>query len=54
MCGVAAVVGRLPLAEREALCAAMLATLRHRGPDGHGLWSAPIDLHGRQSHTGRG
>lgn len=48
MCGVAAVVGRLPLAEREALCAAMLATLAHRGPDGHGLWSAPIDV--REPH----
>lgn len=54
MCGVAAVVGLVPLAEREELCAAMMATLAHRGPDGHGLWSAPLDLDGAQSPHGPG
>ncbi|MBL9045550.1 MAG: asparagine synthase (glutamine-hydrolyzing) [Myxococcales bacterium] len=54
MCGVAAVVGLLPLAEREALCSAMTAALSHRGPDGHGLWSTPIGLHGPQELHGPG
>jgi len=43
MCGVAAVVAPLSRPDREALCAAMTAALAHRGPDGSGLWSAPLD-----------
>ncbi len=40
MCGVATVLGPLPVAAREALVAAMCDRLAHRGPDGAGLFSS--------------
>ncbi|MFO0573824.1 MAG: asparagine synthase (glutamine-hydrolyzing) [Polyangia bacterium] len=40
MCGVAAVIGALPRAEREQLVTAMCEAMQHRGPDGHGVFSA--------------
>lgn len=43
MCGVACIVAPIPRSEREALCAEMVLALGHRGPDGQGLWSAPLD-----------
>lgn len=41
MCGIAGLwdpQARLAAAERRALCAAMTAALRHRGPDDGGVW----------------
>ena len=42
MCGVAAVIGALPRAEREQLVTAMCDAMQHRGPDGHGAFSAAV------------
>jgi asparagine synthase (glutamine-hydrolysing) len=52
MCGVAAVLGPLPVAPREALVAAMCARLAHRGPDGAGLFSSPADGEGARAAVG--
>jgi asparagine synthase (glutamine-hydrolysing) len=40
MCGIAGVVGRSPAEARPAL-ERMQAALRHRGPDGDGMWWSP-------------
>jgi len=42
MCGIAGVLARAPLGPPEMVedrLAAMVATIRHRGPDGMGVWS---------------
>lgn len=44
MCGVATVLGPLPVAVREALAAAMCDRLAHRGPDGAGLFSSEFHV----------
>jgi asparagine synthase (glutamine-hydrolysing) len=40
MCGIAGVIGRSPADARPAL-ERMQAALRHRGPDGEGMWWSP-------------
>ncbi len=42
MCGIAAVLGPLPIAQREAIVSEMCALLAHRGPDGAGIFSAAL------------
>lgn len=54
MCGVAAVIGALPVAEREALVAAMCGAMQHRGPDGEGLFSAAVAETGASGEGGPG
>lgn len=39
MCGIAGIAALAPVT--PATVAAMTATMVHRGPDGHGLWSSP-------------
>lgn len=49
MCGIAGVVGRTPQQSRDWLADAVSA-LRHRGPDGSGLWWS-VDGHAGLGHT---
>jgi asparagine synthase (glutamine-hydrolysing) len=43
MCGIAGVIFADPLRRNEAAASAdrMMRALRHRGPDGEGVWCAP-------------
>lgn len=42
MCGIAGIIGTIDEGGREAL-RRMSAALRHRGPDGDGIWESPAD-----------
>jgi asparagine synthase (glutamine-hydrolysing) len=50
MCGIVGVLSgqRLPSAAAGALVSAMASTLRHRGPDDHGIW---VSDHAALGHT---
>jgi asparagine synthase (glutamine-hydrolysing) len=45
MCGVAGIVGRISDSNRAAL-ARMNRAMKHRGPDGSGVWESPADARG--------
>ncbi|HWV38896.1 MAG TPA: asparagine synthase (glutamine-hydrolyzing) [Vulgatibacter sp.] len=45
MCGIAGIVGRLDESGRTAL-GRMSEAMRHRGPDGHGVWESDRDERG--------
>ncbi|MFT3915035.1 MAG: asparagine synthase (glutamine-hydrolyzing) [Anaeromyxobacteraceae bacterium] len=45
MCGISGIVGRLDQRNREAL-ARMHGALKHRGPDGEGVWETTPDARG--------
>src|SRR5258708_7984935 len=51
MCGIAGIVGRLSLSNREGL-KRMYDALEHRGPDAGGIWEAPADSSGRSVLVG--
>ncbi len=45
MCGIAGIVGSVTDRNREALTR-MTRALAHRGPDGEGFWTSPVDARG--------
>lgn len=46
MCGIAGIIGRVSEANRQALHR-MARAMAHRGPDGEGFWTSPVDGAGR-------